>query len=227
MRVIIIVLCLSGCSTTRDAVTDPNVWAPIAAAAAIQINDIDGRLTEYLAEENPLFGDIENAKNWSDKFRNYTGVAYLSTALLIDTSADIRVMTLVGEYASVQVVDEFRGELKTAIGRERPDGTNDRSMPSGHTNTAAYQASLAETNLDSIAMPDDTRRALDITLRTMAGLTGWARVEGNKHYVSDVLVGYGLGYFFGHYADALFNRNVHVSVSAGLKNQSVVVTYNF
>ena len=38
----------------------------------------------------------------------------------------------------------------------------------------------------------------------MAGLTGWARLEGNRHYPSDVLFGFALGNFIAAFMNDAF-----------------------
>jgi membrane-associated phospholipid phosphatase len=80
------------------------------------------------------------------------------------------------------------GLLKATVSRERPDGSNDRSFPSGHSaNTFA-----AATVLD----------------RRYGGVVGWiaygaaafvaaSRVIGNHHWFSDVVAGAVIGRFYG------------------------------
>lgn len=80
------------------------------------------------------------------------------------------------------------GLLKATVSRERPDGSNDRSFPSGHSaNTFA-----AATVLD----------------RRYGGVVGWiaygaaafvaaSRVIGNHHWFSDVMAGAVIGRFYG------------------------------
>jgi len=74
--------------------------------------------------------------------------------------------------------------LKEAFPKTRPDGSDRRSFPSGHT-SRSFAAAATIYNRQG--------PALGIPAFAVAGVVGLARVEGNKHYWSDVAVGAGLG----------------------------------
>ncbi len=83
--------------------------------------------------------------------------------------------------------------LKRIIHKRRPDGSNNRSFPSGHTATAfAAASSIME------------RRGADegVPALGIAGLAGTARVKARKHDWSDVAAGAAIGSASG----ALFTR---------------------
>lgn len=76
---------------------------------------------------------------------------------------------------------------KVLIGRKRPDGSNNMSFPSGHAATAFASAHFMyreyrETNL-----------LLSIAGYPFAVFTGAYRIINNKHWVSDVVAGAGVG----------------------------------
>jgi membrane-associated phospholipid phosphatase len=74
--------------------------------------------------------------------------------------------------------------LKEAFPKTRPDGSDRKSFPSGHTSNAfAAAASLTERQGLAVGIP----------AFAVAGFVGLARVEGKKHYWSDVAVGAGIG----------------------------------
>jgi membrane-associated phospholipid phosphatase len=74
--------------------------------------------------------------------------------------------------------------LKTAVGEERPDGSNNRSFPSGHTSMSfAAAATLTKRNGRAFAVP----------AHLVAAFVGLARVKANKHYVHDVIAGAAIG----------------------------------
>jgi membrane-associated phospholipid phosphatase len=92
--------------------------------------------------------------------------------------------------------------FKRTVGRTRPNHTNSAqdfhgpglggndSFPSGHTSSAfAVASSLAESYPDSWAVP--------VSGYGLAALTGFARINDNKHWASDVLFGAALGYGVG------------------------------
>lgn len=77
--------------------------------------------------------------------------------------------------------------LKNTINEPRPDGSNMHSFPSGHT----AQAFLAAT---FISQEYHGRiRWMPYAAYTLAASVGALRIANNKHYISDVLVGAGIG----------------------------------
>ncbi len=97
----------------------------------------------------------------------------------------------------------FIGGLKQITNVERPDGSDNRSFPSGHTATAFFTATLLHKEYGHISP------LYSIAGYSMATMTGVLRQLNDKHWISDVLVGAGLAIFsveLGYViADALFN----------------------
>jgi membrane-associated phospholipid phosphatase len=103
------------------------------------------------------------------------------------------------------------GVVKAVVGRQRPSvlprnassyqlgrglqGDNYRSFPSGHT-TSAFAAAAAVSSETSRYWPG-TRWVIGPILYTGATLTGVSRMYNNRHWMSDVLVGAGVGTFAG------------------------------
>lgn len=78
--------------------------------------------------------------------------------------------------------------LKSAVGRSRPDGTDSRSFPSGHTSGAfAISTILARRHGLRVAIP----------AYGLAALTAVARMEDKRHYLSDVVAGAAIGVAIG------------------------------
>ncbi|MFH1763544.1 MAG: phosphatase PAP2 family protein [Gemmatimonadota bacterium] len=76
------------------------------------------------------------------------------------------------------------GALKLAIARERPDGSDDNSFPSGHTSAAFQGASF-------IHLRYGWKKGLPAYAG--AAFVAFSRVYADKHYVSDVAAGAALG----------------------------------
>ncbi|MDR1348331.1 MAG: phosphatase PAP2 family protein [Prevotellaceae bacterium] len=76
---------------------------------------------------------------------------------------------------------------KTATKRLRPDGSKDNSFPSGHTATAFVAAEFLHQEYK------DQSVWISVGGYTMASLIGISRVLNNKHWVSDVVAGAGIG----------------------------------
>ncbi len=78
--------------------------------------------------------------------------------------------------------------LKQVTDRERPDGSNRQSFPSGHSGTSFAAATVL-----------DRTYGLDVGLPAygLAGFVAASRVVGNRHFFSDVVAGAVIGRFFG------------------------------
>ncbi|MDR1372507.1 MAG: phosphatase PAP2 family protein [Dysgonamonadaceae bacterium] len=76
---------------------------------------------------------------------------------------------------------------KRLTGRERPDGSNRSSFPSGHTATAFVAAEFLYQEYR------DRSVWISIGGYFIASLVGTSRVYNNKHWVSDVVTGAGIG----------------------------------
>ena len=78
--------------------------------------------------------------------------------------------------------------MKTWIPSERPSGA-EKSMPSGHTAQAFVSATILDMEYR------DTSPWISIAGYAVATTTGMYRMINNKHWVSDVLIGAGIGIF--------------------------------
>ncbi|HUO57693.1 MAG TPA: phosphatase PAP2 family protein [bacterium] len=95
--------------------------------------------------------------------------------------------------------------LKYAVGRERPDQSDNFSFPSGHAITAFCFAPVVQKYWGWEA---------GIPAYLLATVTGLARVEGYHHYLSDVLAGATLGIVIGN-AVVYRPKDVSISVAPG------------
>ncbi len=200
-------------TAARNAATDPQTWVPLAAAGLLIATDVDQDWSEDLAENQDIFGS--DAEDISDDLRDVATAAYLVTALAApsDNVGDKVKGLSVG--AATMIADGVlsRG-LKDLTGRERPDGSNDNSMPSGHASKAASRTAMAIRNLEYLDIHDWTRDVLTWSLYGVAAGTGLARVEAEKHHLSDVFVGYAVGQFVARFMhEAFFTDEEDISLS--------------
>ena len=78
--------------------------------------------------------------------------------------------------------------LKKTVKRERPNGEDNQSFPSGHTSNAFTLATVVQRHYGwKIGAP----------AYALAGIVGVSRLQQNKHYLSDVVMGGALGYIVG------------------------------
>ena len=77
--------------------------------------------------------------------------------------------------------------LKKIVNRERPNGANNRSFPSGHTATAFTAAELLHQEFGHISP------WISIAGYTTASATAYLRMYNNQHWLGDVLAGAAIG----------------------------------
>lgn len=89
--------------------------------------------------------------------------------------------------------------LKDVIHEERPDRSDDKSFPSGHTSVSFASAATLEKRYGwKIGVP----------AHVVAAFVGVARVQARKHYVHDVLAGAAIGEAAGWLLTSRRNGNV-------------------
>jgi membrane-associated phospholipid phosphatase len=87
--------------------------------------------------------------------------------------------------------------LKAAVGRERPNGQDNKSFPSGHTSNSFALAAVAERHYGW---------KLGVPAYLAASLVGASRIQQDKHHLSDVVAGATLGYIVGRTVVRVNNR---------------------
>jgi len=161
--------------------------------------------------DRPMFGQWGGNNNGLANFGNTYAYAGPAAAMLIyggiglanEDEGAYRTAWDIGEAAGLSVL--LTGVLKVAVGRERPNvqGNNatafspgtfsdvQTSFPSGHTALAFSMAAVLEDT--------DLPIYVKATSFALAGVTAWARVHDDQHWVSDTvagaLIGYGVGRF--------------------------------
>ncbi|WP_129782593.1 phosphatase PAP2 family protein [Peristeroidobacter soli] len=231
--IVLCALLLSGCATLPDgkgwgeqatvapgwervresavnAAKDPWTWGPLLGAAAFQIDDFDRRTSDWARDHTPVFGSQHSAEQWSDDLRSASSIANYITILATpsgDEPGEWLLNKLKGtlvNVAAVSATGQITNFMKDAAGRERPNGADDKSFPSGHTSSSAVHTRLASRQLESIDMSDGTRTALDVGLHALTIGTSWARIEAGWHYPSDTLFSMALGNFIASFVNDTF-----------------------
>lgn len=222
---------VSGCGTlswdrvgesAREAASSPWVWGPLAGAAVLQLDSWDDEVSEWARDETPVFGSGTSAQDWSDGLRNASFAGYVVSMLATPgDSSD-------GNWAASKARDAAVGigafavtggiteVLKITTSRERPNGNDDKSLPSGHAANASLFNTLTASNLQRIDMSPGLRTSLGIVAGAATAGTAWARVESGDHYPSDVLVGMAVGRFVGAvFAQVFLSREPDANLAFG------------
>ena len=187
----------------RTAATEPGTWVPIAAAGLLTIDNADGRLTDWAIDHQPLFG--HDAESVSNDLQKATTALWLTTALVAPSDSFGDKLAGVGAgFAAVALEGAVITGLKKAVGRERPNGQNDLSFPSGHAGRTQALATMTAFNVNSMDLSEPARLGLIGGSQLLAAGTAWARVEAGKHHVSDVLVGSAIGHFMAAFVREAF-----------------------
>jgi len=193
-----------------NAALSPETWGPVAGAMVLQVHDMDKRISDWASNNNPVFGSHKNAGNWSNYLECTTGAIYFTTVMAMPSGDDTsdwltaKAKGLAVGAAASGITAQSTSFIKGVSARTRPNGGSNNSFPSGHVSGAAVFTTLARRNLESLSLSPGTRLFADIGIAGIAAGTGWARVEAQAHYPSDVLVGYALGHFFSAFLNDAF-----------------------
>lgn len=108
--------------------------------------------------------------------------------------------------------------LKEAFPSRRPDGSDNKSFPSGHSSTSfAAAATLHNRHGWEAGLP----------AYLVASFVGLSRVEAKKHRVGDVLVGAAIGTATGHLITSKANERVQIFPWGDTKGAGVDVSFRF
>ncbi len=223
-------------NAASSAALAPGTWAPALGALGFQIGDMDERVSNWASDKTPVFGSIENAKYQSDFLRELLFADYLITALATPSGQQpgewvvAKANGLSVGYVALHSTRNTTGFLKNQTGRTRPDQRGDDSFPSNHASTAAVMAMLASKNIDSLPISDIYKTSLKIGTFSLDAGAAWARVEGERHYPSDVLAGMALGHFFGAFFNDAFlglDQTEQIGLTIEPSNDGLLITFNW
>jgi membrane-associated phospholipid phosphatase len=192
-----------------QAVSDPMTWAPIGAALLFRVDNFDRRTVDWASDQNPLFNTSKHAEAVSDTLQQVSKINYLLTVAVVPSEAGFegikdKAFGLGLGWVAISATGLATSSMKSTFNRERPDESNFRSFPSGHASSSAVAATLAVKNIDHMPLGDTEKKVWQWSSYAVAGLTGWARVEAERHYPSDVLSGFALGHFIGSFINGAF-----------------------
>lgn len=181
----------------------PYQWVPTAVAvAATPIAIMIDRSTSAESVEDHVFNS--NTK-YGDELALGIGFApvVLGGALGLATG-DARVFHVATEATALTAAQTQL--LKIAVNRKRPDGSAQDSFPSGHTSFTFCGATL----LARWYAEENDGSPLGYLLYLPASYVGISRLEGDRHFLSDITFGAALGMFTAHMVwNAHFGDDAH------------------
>lgn len=202
-------------------IKSPHVWLPAAGAGLIQLSGQDKKMSSWGSENNPIFGSQRNASDMSDVLNNVL-IAGSGTSIFFPASWNGSEGDYLGRkvkgglvvFTSLASSEMFNNSVRQFVKRERPNGRDMRSLPSGHATVAGANAAILRRNVETSGMNPTLISIANGVNTTLAAGVLWARVEAKAHYTTDVLVGYGVGNFVsGFLFDSLMNLEPNETVS--------------
>jgi membrane-associated phospholipid phosphatase len=200
MRTLLILLLFSNCALASPIMPGDTILArkPITLRAFYPPASliIGGLLSTGHSEESIKNEVAEERNHLMPRFHTHIDdylqfspiiIAYGLDALGMHSKTDIinrTVILIKGEAMALTTVTL----LKSATHTLRPDGSSYNSFPSGHTTQAFAAATFLNEEYK------ERYRWMPYATYTVASSVGLLRVANNRHYISDVLVGAGIGY---------------------------------
>ena len=109
--------------------------------------------------------------------------------------------------------------LKLLVNKERPNGKDNLSFPSGHTATVFQSAAFVHKRYGF---------KYSIPSYILASYVGYSRIQSDNHDIVDVLAGAGIGIGSSFlFTRTLEKNNIKVSFSINQNNNSFAIIYNF
>jgi membrane-associated phospholipid phosphatase len=169
-------------STSKQTLT----WLAIGTVASTLTRSVDAPVTLQMsttpAMEQLRAGNIIGGK----EFQFGASIAALTVGKI---SGNARVSDVASKVLRAQIVAQtVTGVLKKTAQRERPDGSDLRSFPSGHTSVSFASATVLQRELGW---------KVGIPAYAAASYVAMARIEKKKHFLSDVAFGAAIGVLAG------------------------------
>ncbi len=194
----VLLLCITSpiyCSSTTDTIPDdiPNtkfksyvipsamIGYGMMTLGSNKLRDFDFDIQERL---NNRFTDNTQVDNYL-QYLSFAAV-YSMNAIGIKGKHNFKDRTIILGTAVV-LLQTMVSTGKTLTKRERPDRSALNAFPSGHTATAFMGAEFLFQEYRDVSI------AYGIIGYTVAGATGFLRMSNNKHWLSDVIAGAGVG----------------------------------
>ncbi len=171
-----------------------------AALAAIAATKVDHQVKSYAQTKGLLRDDISH---FGDMYGGHWGHWLLWSSILATSLNDGEKTGLTEkmEFSTLAMVTNgiLTETMKRGFGRKRPNGSCCKSFPSGHTSHSFTIATIVDELYGN---------QMGIAAYCLAVLVATSRINDNKHYLSDVIFGAGLGTAVGRGFALSYNNRI-------------------
>lgn len=179
-------------SPGRKTIPVASVVVPLTVSLASMISGFDDVIKDYSQSQHPLFHNTSDANQISNQLRDFLKYQALGMMLLTPDSSGRytfhnlgnRMLDFITGYA---ITINLTYLLKHSTSRMRPDHSDRFSFPSGHTSSAMFYAVYSGNQTEDLKKHSSVRNFIKIESFLLASACGWARIEANKHYFSDIM----------------------------------------
>jgi hypothetical protein len=160
----------------------------ISAATAAAVYTQDNKIDDYWDAEEPLGDSSVIGDVWGEGYIQAAaclgmyGWAWKKNDQEMATTAEVMTEAMLIQSLVIN-------GLKPIVGRERPEGQDYKSFPSGHTGAAFCMAAVLDHRMG---------HKWGIPLYALALFTGLSRMEDRMHYASDVVMGAAIATIVGY-----------------------------
>lgn len=203
-------------AAAAHALRDGDTWAPAGAAVMVAATGADDDIAAWAVDETPIFGSVRGAADASDFMKYTTHAIMIGSALATAREENRRRERLLRGLEQELMIIQVRGVievLKDTVERERPDGSNRLSFPSGDAALAAAYGALTRHNLQKTTLSPRWKRSVSAGSRVFVGVIAWSRVEAGQHYPTDAFAGAALGNFIAEFLQHLAYGEERIDVS--------------
>jgi len=182
------------------------------AIAALGATQIDMKVKDYIQSHAILSDPISH---FGDEMGGNWGHWILWSSIIISSKikedSNKKFMSII-QYSTLAMVSNglITIGMKRAFGRERPNGSCCDSFPSGHTSHSFTMASIAN---------ELYGKNIGLISYGLATLVAVSRMNDNKHYLSDVIFGAGLGTAVGRAFAKNYQKFEEANIQIGLSSQ--------
>ena len=180
-----------------------------AALAAFAATTIDQKIKLYAQDKGLL---PEKVSHFGDMYGGYWA-HWIIWSSIVSTSLPNKEENNFSEkleFSTLAMVTNavITELMKRSFGRVRPNGGCCKSFPSGHTSHSFTVATIAN---------ELYGKEMGVAAYCLAALVATSRIHDNKHYLSDVIFGAGLGTAVGRgfalaYQDRVNNKNLNINI---------------